>query len=96
MSVQVTFMQSGTFHAGEIKSLDLDKISRFQITRQRNSCELLATTPENPRSDTPYMLARRDHEYELQAILSDLRQLKTEQKESVYRITDTEAGLVIN
>jgi hypothetical protein len=89
-------MQSGTFHAGEIKSLDLDKISRFQITRQRNSCELLATTPENPRPDTPYMLARRDHEYELQAILSDLRQLKTEQKESVYRITDTEAGLVIN
>jgi hypothetical protein len=94
MSVQIKFMQSGSFHAGEIKSLDLDKISRFQITHQRNSCELFVTTPENPRPETPYMLARRDREYELQAIVNDLRQLKTEQKEAVYRITDTEAGLV--
>jgi hypothetical protein len=96
MTVQVTFVQSGTFHAGEIKSLNLDKISGFRITRQRNSCELFVTTPENPRPDTPYLLARRDHEYELQAILTDLRQLKTEKKESVYTITDTEAGLVIS
>jgi hypothetical protein len=96
MTIHVTFKQSGTFHAGETISLDLDKISRFQITRQRNTCELFATTPENPRPATPYMLARRDHEYELQAILTDLRQLKTEQKESVYKITDTGAGLVIN
>jgi hypothetical protein len=96
MSVQIRFVQSGSFHAGEFKSLDLDKISRFQITRQRNTCELLATTPENPQPNTPFMLARRDNEYELQAILTDLRQLKTEQKKSVYRITDTEAGLVVN
>jgi hypothetical protein len=96
MTVQVKFMQSGSFHAGEYKSLDLEKISRFQITRQRNTCELFATTPENPRPETPYMLARRNHEYELQEILTDLRQLKTEQNESVYRITDTEAGLVAN
>jgi hypothetical protein len=89
-------MQSGAFNAGDFKSLDLDKISRFQITRQRNTCELLATTPENPQPNTPFMLARRDNEYELQAILTDLRQLKTEQKKSVYRITDTEAGLVVN
>lgn len=96
MTVQVTFMQSGTFHAGEIKSLDLEKISRFQITHQRNSCELFVTTPENPRPETPYMLARRDREYELQAIVNDLRQLKLEKKEAVYKITDTEAGLQIN
>jgi hypothetical protein len=96
VSVQVKFMQSGTFHAGEIKSLDLEKISRFQITHQRNSCELFVTTPENPRPETPYMLARRDREYELQAIVNDLRQLKLEQKEAVYNITDTEAGLVTN
>jgi len=96
MSVQVKFIQSGSFHAGEIKSLDLDKISRFQITHQRNTCELFATTPENPRPETPYMLARRDREYELQAIVNDLRQLKAEQKEAVYKITDTEAGLVMN
>ncbi len=94
MSVQITFMQSGSFHAGEYKSLNLDKITRFEITRQRNTCELFATTPENPRPGTPYMLARRDNEYELQAILTDLRQLKAGQKESVYRITDTEAGPV--
>ena len=49
MTVQVKFIQSGTFHAGEIKSLDLEKISRFQITHQRNTCELFVTTPENPR-----------------------------------------------
>jgi hypothetical protein len=96
MSVQVKFMQSGTFHAGEIKSLDLEKISRFPITHQRNTCELFVTTPENPRPETPYMLARRDREYELQAIVNDLRQLRSEQKEAVYTITDTDAGLVTN
>jgi hypothetical protein len=96
VSVQVKFIQSGTFHAGEIKSLDLEKISRFQITHQRNTCELFVTTPENPRPESPYMLARRDREYELQAIVNDLRQLKAEQKEAVYKITDMEAGLVTN
>jgi hypothetical protein len=98
VSVQVKFIQSGTFHAGEIKSLDLEKISRFQITHQRNTCELFVTTPENPRPETPYMLARRDREYELQAIVNELRQLKSEKKEavSVFSITDTEAGLVTN
>lgn len=34
MTVQVKFLESRSFHAGEFKSLDLDKISRFQITRQ--------------------------------------------------------------
>jgi hypothetical protein len=96
MSVQVKFMQSGTFHTGEIKSLDLEKISRFPITRQRNTCELFVTTPENPRPETPCMLARRDREYELQAIVNDLRQLKSEQKEAVYTITGTDDGLVTN
>jgi hypothetical protein len=44
------------------------------------------------------MLARRDREYELQAIVNELRQLKSEKKEavSVFSITDTEAGLVTN
>jgi hypothetical protein len=42
------FIQSGMFHAGDFLSIDLDKISQFQISRQRNSCDLLATTPENP------------------------------------------------
>ncbi len=60
MGVQVKFMQSGSYHAGEFRFLDLNKISRLQITRQRNTCELLATTPENPRPDTPYIIARRD------------------------------------
>ena len=96
MSVQVKFMQSGSFNAGEFKFLDLDKISRLQITRQRNTCELLATTPENPRPNTPYMIARRDREYELQAILADLQQLKQEKRENIYEITDTEAHLVKN
>jgi len=90
MCVQVPFVQSGSSPAGEFKSFDPDKISRFEINRQRNTCTLFATTPENPRPDTPYMLARRDHEYELRAILTDLRQLKTEQKESVYKINGTE------
>jgi len=68
------------FHAGEFK---------FQISRQRNSCELLATTPENPRPDTPYMIARRDNEYQLQDILKDLQQLQQEHKDIIYDITDT-------
>ena len=94
MSIQIRFVQSGSFHAGEFKFLDLDKISRFQITRQRNTCELFATTPENPQPNTPYVLARRDNEYELQAILTDLKQLKQDQNETVYEITDTEARQV--
>jgi hypothetical protein len=96
MSVQVKFMQSGSYNAGEFRYLDLDKISRLQITRQRNTCELLATTPENPRPNTPYMIARRDREYELQSILTDLRQLRQDKKETIYEITDTEAHLVTN
>ncbi len=94
MGAQVKFMQSGSFHAGEFKFLDPDKITRFQITRQRNTCELLISTPENPRPETPYMIARRDHEYELQAIITDIRQLKQEHKETVYEITDTSARQV--
>jgi len=94
MSVQVKFMQSGSFHAGEFKLLDLDKISRFQISHQRNCCELFVTTPENPRPNTPYMLARRDHEYELKDIITDLQKLKQGQNEIVYEITETEAGQV--
>ena len=91
MSVQIRFVQSGSFHAGEFKSLDLDKISRFQIARQRNTCELHAITPENPRPDTPYIIARRDKEYEMAVILQDLQQLKTEKRDLIYEITDTEA-----
>jgi hypothetical protein len=94
MTVLVRFAQSGSFHAGEFKSLDLDKISNIKISRQRNTCELLATTPENPQPNTPYMIARRDKEYELQAILQELQQLKQEKKEVIYEITDTEARVV--
>jgi hypothetical protein len=95
MSVLVKFMQSGTFHAGEFLSLDLSKISRLQISRQRNTCELIAVTPENPRPGTPYMIARRDKEYEVQAILNDLQELRKETKNATYEITDTEARVVV-
>jgi hypothetical protein len=95
MSVFVKFMQSGTFHAGESKSLDLALISKLQISHQRNTCELIATTPENPRPNTPYMIARRDRAYELQTILNDLQQIRNEKKDGIYEITDTEAHLVL-
>lgn len=94
MSVQVKFMQSGTFNSGASLSIDLDKISRFQISHQRTTCELLAITPENPRPNAPYMIARRDNEYQLQAILKDLQQLQQEYKDIIYDITDTEVHLV--
>ncbi len=94
MSVQVKFMQPGTFDTGMSLSIDLDKISKFQISHQRNTCELLAITPENPRPDTPYMIARRDKEFQLQDILKDLRQLQQEHKDIIYDITDTEVRLV--
>jgi hypothetical protein len=87
-------MQSGMFHAGDFLSIDLDKISRFQISRQRNTCELIAITPENPRPNTPYMIARRDNEYQLQAILTELRQLQQEHKDIIYDMTGTEVHLV--
>ena len=91
MTVQIKFMLSGSFHAGEFKSLDLSQITKLQISRLRNTCELFATTPENPRPETPYMIARRDREYELQGIMNDLQQLKSETKNITYEITDTEA-----
>ncbi|MFA5348183.1 MAG: hypothetical protein WC294_08600 [Methanoregula sp.] len=94
MSVLIKFMQSGMFHAGDFLSIDLDKISRFQISRQRNTCELIAITPENPRPNTPYMIARRDNEYQLQAILTELRQLQQEHKDIIYDMTGTEVHLV--
>ncbi len=94
MSVQVKFIQSGSFNAGEFKSLDLDKITRFEINRQRNTCELVAITPENPQQNSPYVIARRDIEYKLQDILKDLQQLKQEKKDIIYEITDTEVRLV--
>jgi hypothetical protein len=94
MSVQVKFMQPGTFHLETSLSLDLDKISKFQIIHQRNTCELLAINPENPRPDTPYMIARRDKEYQLQDILKDLQQLQQEHKDTIYDITDTGVRLV--
>ena len=94
MSVLVKFMQSGSFYAGEFKSIHLDKISKFEISHQRTTCELLAITPENPRPNTPYMIARRDNEYQLRAILKDLQQLNQENKDIIYNITDTEVHLV--
>jgi hypothetical protein len=94
MSVLVKFNQPGTFHTGVSLSIDLDKISRFEISHQRTTCELLAITPENSRPDIPYMIARRDNEYQLQDILKDLRQLKQEHKDIIYDITDTEVHLV--
>jgi hypothetical protein len=90
VSVLVKFMQSGSFHAGEYKSIDLDKISKFEICRQRNTCELIAITPENPQANTPYVIAKRDREYEIQAILNELQQLKQEKKDIIYEITGTE------
>jgi len=90
LSVTVKFrVQSG------IISLDLDKISVFQITRQRNTCELLAITPENPRPQTPYSIARRDQESKLREILDSLQQLKKEKKTGIIlEITDTELHLI--
>ncbi len=90
MSVLVKFLQSGAFHAGDFKSLELDKITRFEIKHLRNSCELLAHTPENPQPNSPYVVARRDSEYQLQDILKDLQQLQREHKDIIYEITDAE------
>lgn len=94
MTVKIKFLQSGEYHAGEFKYLDLSKISQLKISRLRSTSELLAITPENPQPNTPYIIARRDHEYELQGILTDLQQLKQEKREIIYEITDTEAHRV--
>jgi len=91
MSVTVKFIHSGgAFHTGEFISIDLARISQLKITRQRNTCELLATTPENPQPNQPYSIARRDRENQLQVILQDLQQLKQGKTDIIYEITDTE------
>ena len=94
MTVIVKFMQSGQFNSGEFKSLDLAKISKLQINHLRSTCELLATSSENPRPDTPYIIATRDNQHEIQAILNDLQQLRPEKKDVTYEITDTGAHRV--
>ncbi|HNX18596.1 MAG TPA: hypothetical protein PKM50_09770 [Methanoregula sp.] len=60
MSTYVKFRHTGVFHSGDSLSIDLDKISEFKITRLRNTCELLAITPENHQSDKPDSIATRD------------------------------------
>src|SRR5208283_2823415 len=49
-----------------------------------------ATTPENPTPDTPYVLAIRDRQYELQEMINDLQKLKQKKENVTYEITDTE------
>lgn len=95
MSVRIKFIPTGAFHSGVSRYLDLGQISKFQISRQRNSCELQAITPQNPQPGMPYIIARRDQEYELKDILNDLQQLKTEKRDATYEITDRETRLVI-
>lgn len=90
MSVFVKFHHVGVFHTGDSLSIDLGKISEFKITRQRNTCDLLAITPENQQPDKPYAIATRDREYQLQEIITDLKKLKKENRNLIYEITDTE------
>jgi hypothetical protein len=94
MGTIIKFIQSGSFNAGEFKSLELEKITDLKIARQRNTCELHAITPENPQPATPYVIARRDKEYLVQEILNDLQKLKRERKEIIYEITDDEVHLL--
>jgi hypothetical protein len=94
MTVMVKFKQSGQFNAGTFKFLDLDKISHLQLNHLRNTYELLATTPENPQPNTPYIIATREHQYEIEAILKELQQLKKEKKNLIYEITETEVHLI--
>jgi hypothetical protein len=94
MSVLIKFRHTGPFHSGASKTIDLDKVSEFRISRQRNTCELLAITPENPQPNSPYAIARRDNEYQLQDILKELQQLKKKNRDIIYEITDTEVHLV--
>lgn len=89
MSVSIRFRHSGGFI-----SIDLSRISTFQITRQRNTCELLAITPENPRRNSPYSIARRDKEWQLKEIMDNLVRLKGEGKDLLFEITDTDCHLV--
>jgi hypothetical protein len=94
MTVVVKFRQSGQFNAGEFRSLELDKITKLRINHLRNTCELLADTPENPRPNTPFLIASRENAYELQTIIDELQQLRQGKKCGTYEITETEAHLL--
>ncbi|MFA7695332.1 MAG: hypothetical protein WCX63_07340 [Methanoregula sp.] len=89
MSVLVKFHHTGVFHRGDSLTIDLSKITELRITRQRNTCDLLAITPENQQPDKPYAIATRDREYLLQEIINDLNALKKEKRDLIYEITDT-------
>ncbi|MFY9749944.1 MAG: hypothetical protein WAK75_04140 [Methanoregula sp.] len=95
MSVLIKFRHSGVFHTGDSLSIDIARISELRVTRQRNTCELLAITPENHQPDKPYSIATRDREYQLQEIMTDLRLLKKEKRDITYEITDTGVQRVI-
>ena len=94
MTVMVKFTQSGAFNSGDFKFLDLALITKLQISRLRNTCELLAFTPENPQPSAPYIIARRDRATQLEEILTDLNQLKRGTADITYEITDSEARRV--
>jgi hypothetical protein len=94
MTLIVKFKQSGQFNSGEFRFLELNQITKLQINHMRNTCELHATTPENPRPNTPYLIAERENEYELQTIIDDLQHLLKEKKSGTYEITETEAHLL--
>ncbi len=40
------------------------------------------------------MIARRDHEFQIKAILKDLQQLKQGNKNIIYDISDNEVNLI--
>jgi hypothetical protein len=94
MTVKVRFMQSGQFNSGTFRTLDLDRITRLQINHLRNTCELHAFTPENPRPDSPFLIATRDNAYVLQKIVDELQRLRQEKRDLIYEITATGAGLL--
>ncbi len=91
MSVQVKFATP----SGSV-SLDLARISAFEITRLRTTFELLALTPENPRKNTPYVIATRGWEWQVREIADTLQKLKAETGEIIFEITDSESHLVKN
>jgi len=88
MSVLVKFMSPAGFI-----SLNLDRIETFEVTRQRNTCELLAITPENPRRETPYAIAKRDNEWQIKEILADLQKLRGKTGDFIFEITDSDRHL---
>jgi hypothetical protein len=74
-------------------SLNLDNIGELQIHYKRTHCELVAITPENQSTQNPFIIARRDNEWQIKELIKEINQLKKVKRDIIFEITDKDFHL---